>query len=380
MQARESPVDISNGSPRAFSQKCMRGNWQFAHRVLITTLVVFSVSLVLVFIWYAADFLILLFLAFLISIPLRHTADWLGQAVGLPHGISLAIVIFILAGFVGFVGWLIAARIADQAHQLDDAVRDALQMLRDRLQGYEWFRQANVELPGLEDVLRGRTGLLSRLTGIASTAVNVVIDTLLVVIVGIYFASQPDLYANGIKRLLPFSYRKRADEVGATIEQTLQRWLVGRLALMVLNGGLTAITLSILGVPFAVSLGIVAGLLNFIPNFGRFIAAVPAVLIAFVRSPQLAAYTAAIYIIIQMVDGYVLTPLVDRKSVELPPAITISAQVVLGVFFGFVGLLVASPIAASVVILVKMLYIEDLLGYPIMSESAAPNPEARRSA
>jgi len=358
----------------------MLGNWQFAHRVLITTLVVFSVSLVLVFIWYAADFLILLFLAFLISIPLRHAADWLGQAVGLPHGISLAIVIFILVGFVGFVGWLIAARIADQAHQLDDAVRDALQMLRDRLQGYEWFRQANVELPGLEDVLRGRTGLLSRLTGIASTAVNVVIDTLLVVIVGIYFASQPDLYANGIKRLLPFSYRKRADEVGATIEQTLQRWLVGRLALMVLNGGLTAITLSIVGVPFAVSLGIVAGLLNFIPNFGPFIAAVPAVLIAFVRSPQLAAYTAAIYIIIQMVDGYVLTPLVDRKSVELPPAITISAQVVLGVFFGFVGLLVASPIAASVIILVKMLYIENLLGDPIMSESAAPNPEARRSA
>jgi predicted PurR-regulated permease PerM len=116
---------------------------------------------------------------------------------------------------------------------------------------------------------------------------------------------------------------------------------------------------------------------NFIPNVGPFIAAVPAVLLALVQSPQTAAYAVIVFVVVQTVDAYILTPLVDRKSVELPPVLTIAAQLLLGIMFGFVGLLLASPLAAAAMILVKMLYVEDVLGDRIMGESR-PKTEDRR--
>ena len=154
------------------------------------------------------------------------------------------------------------------------------------------------------------------------------------------------------------------------IDEALRRWLVGRFALMVINGALTAIGLKLLGIPLALTLGVLAGLLNFVPNFGPWIAAIPAVLIAFLQGPQQALYVAVLYLVLQSVDGYLLTPLVDRKSVELPPVLTITAQVVLGLAFGFIGILLASPLTAVTLILIKMLYIEDLLGDRMM-----PTPE-----
>ena len=153
------------------------------------------------------------------------------------------------------------------------------------------------------------------------------------------------------------------------LDDALGRWLLGRFALMLINGALTALALWLLGVPLAVALGVIAGVLNFIPNFGPFIAAVPAVLIAFIESPQLALYTALVYVVVQMLDGYVFTPIVDRKSVDLPPVVTIAMQLLLGLLLGFMGLLVASPLAAVIMITVKMLYVEDVLGDPVMSES-----------
>ena len=142
----------------------------------------------------------------------------------------------------------------------------------------------------------------------------------------------------------------------------LWHWLGGRFGLMILNGGLTALGLWLLGVPLAPTLGLIAGLLNFVPNFGPWIAAVPAVLIAFLQSPQQALYVALLYLILQSIDAYLLTPLVDRKSVELPPVLTITAQVLLGLAFGFIGLLLASPLTAAAMILVQKLYVEDVIG------------------
>jgi predicted PurR-regulated permease PerM len=209
------------------------------------------------------------------------------------------------------------------------------------------------------------TAPLSRLTGIASSTLGGLINATIAVIVGIYLASQPELYSSGLKHLLPFRARRRAGEVLRALDQALGRWLMGRLLLMVINGTVTSVALWALGVPLALTLGVLAGVLNFIPNFGPFIAAIPAVLLAWTVDLRHALYTVAVYILVQMVDGYVLTPVVDRRSVELPPVITLSAQLLLGVLFGFVGLLVASPLTACVMILVRMLYVEDVLGDPI---------------
>lgn len=365
----ETDTSSESIAPRPSSRKQTAERFAFARRVLLATCVVVSVLLVLALVWYAANLLMLVFAGLLVSILLRRLRGLVRRATGLGEGVSLAVVAFLLFATILAIGWLVADRMALQAAEFTEQLRTALPAARDRLEGYEWAQQAIDRLPGLSQVFFGRGGVLSRLPDVASTTLGLVVNVVLVIVVGIYLASQPGLYAAGIKHLLPFGARQRAGEVLSAIDEALGRWLLGRFGLMVINGGFTAGALWLLGVPLAVTLGLIAGVLNFIPNFGPFIAAVPAVLIAFVQSPQTALYTVIVYVAVQMVDAYVLTPLVDRRSVELPPVLTIAAQVLLGVMFGFVGLLLASPLTAAVMIMVKMLYVEDVLGDAVMDES-----------
>ena len=164
------------------------------------------------------------------------------------------------------------------------------------------------------------------------------------------------------------------------LTKLLRRWLVGRFALMVINGALTAIGLKLLGIPLALTLGVLAGLLNFVPNFGRLDRSDTSSADCFSTRTNKALYVAVLYLVLQSVDGYLLTPLVNRKSVELPPVLTITAQVVLGLAFGFIGILLASPLTAVTLILIKMLYIEDLLGdrmMPTLEEVTNHEPGGR---
>ena len=345
-------------------------SFAFAHRVLIATCIVAAVALVLLFVWYTADLLILIFAGLLVSILLRGFSRFLARKTGVGHGLSLALVsltlLALIAGSVLLVGGSLGSQIGALQQQLPRAVESVSRFVEQ----YDWARSAIENLPSLSEWFAGRRGtIVWRVTGLASTMLGMVLSVVVVVIIGLYLASQPELYSGGIKRLLPWHYRDRAGEVLGVIDEALWRWLIGRFGLMLVNGGLTAVGLWFLGVQLFLVLGLLAGLLNFIPNFGPLIAAIPAVLIAFLQSPQQALYVVLLYVVLQMIDGYVLTPLVDRRSVELPPVLTISAQVLLGLLFGFVGLLLASPLTATVMLLVKMLYVEDVLGDPVMRES-----------
>ncbi|MDQ3802695.1 MAG: AI-2E family transporter [Acidobacteriota bacterium] len=350
----------------------------FARRVLIATLVVASVVLVLYFVWYAADLLMLVFAGVLVSILLRGFTRFLAQKTGMGRGISLGIVSLALVALIVVVVWLVTGRIGAQMSELRRQLPVAVENVMRYVGQYEWARSAIDGLPDLNDWLAARSPtIISRLTGLASTTLGTVVNVVIVIIIGLYLASQPDLYSRGIKHLLPFRYRERAGEVLGEIDESLHRWLIGRFALMTLNGALTALGLWLLGVPLAITLGLLMGLLNFVPNFGPWIAAVPALLIAFLQSPQQALYVGLLYLVIQVLDAYVLTPLVDRKSVELPPVLTITAQVLLGLVFGFIGLLLASPLTAAVMILVKMLYVEDVIGDRVMNEGGEAEGEER---
>lgn len=344
-----------------------RATLAFAQRVLVATCVVVSVLAVLIFTWYAADLFMLVFAAVLVSILLRTFTEFVTRKTGMGHGVALALVSLGLVLFIPLIAWLVTGRIGTQVAELRLQLPQAVQYVRGYLGQYEWVRNALDSLPTFNDWLARRGGtVVSQLTGLASSTAGVVVNILIVGILGIYLASQPSLYSRGLKHLLPLSYRERAGEVLGVIDESLRRWLVGRFALMLINGALTAIGLKLLGIPLALTLGLLAGLLNFVPNFGPWIAAIPAVLIAFLQGPQQALYVAVLYLVLQSVDGYLLTPLVDRRSVELPPVLTITAQVILGLAFGFIGILLASPLTAVALILIKMLYIEDLLGDRVM--------------
>src|SRR5262245_9811720 len=358
------------GNPELNTSHEAEANLESTRRVFVATCVVASVALVLYFVWYAADLLMLVFAGVLVSILLRGFSRILMQKTGMGRGLSLALISLAFIALIIAGVWSIPGSIGRQMSQLWQQLPLAIENVKEYVKQYEWARETIENLPKLTDYLAGRSGaIVSHLTGLASTTLGLFINFLIAVVIGLYLASQPDLYSGGIKHLFPFRYRERAGEILGTIDEALWRWIGGRFVLMLLNGGLTTAGLWLLGVPLAVSLGLLAGLLNFVPNFGPWIAAIPAVLIGFLQGPQQALNVALLYLVLQTIDGYVLTPLIDRRSVELPPVLTITAQVLLGLAFGFIGLLLASPLAAVVMILVKMVYVEDVLGDHVMDDN-----------
>ena len=195
-----------------------------------------------------------------------------------------------------------------------------------------------------------------------SSTINLIASFFIVLFIAIYLSFEPEIYLNGFVKLFPIDRRKRICEVLLEVGQALKWWLLGRIASMAIVGVLTVIGLLILSVPMAFSLGFIAGLLTFIPNIGPILAAVPAVLIGFTISPQTAFYVILLYVIVQAIENYLITPFIQQKTVHLPPALALAIQVIAGVLFGFLGLTLSAPLAAGAMVALNRLYIQDVLG------------------
>jgi predicted PurR-regulated permease PerM len=163
-------------------------------------------------------------------------------------------------------------------------------------------------------------------------------------------------------RLIPPSRRLRAGAILHEIASTIWYWMLGRLFSMTLLGVLTALGLWLIGVPLPVALGFLAGIMTFVPYLGSIASAIPSVLIAASTDLHLAIYVIVLYFGVHLTEGYILVPLIQRRVVHLPPALILSAQVILGVLAGFLGLLLATPLAAAALVIIRMVYVEDVLG------------------
>jgi len=342
------------------------GNYRdFTNRVLVVVGIAASVAVLAFLLWYVVSGLLLIFASILLAIFLRSLSDRVSAHTPLSEGGSLAVVILFLVGLLGLAVWLFAPRVAAQADQLIQRLPRAVERLEKLVERYTWVEQVLTQTPKAAEWISGRPHVLAKATGAVSVTLNALVDVVIVLLVGFYLAANPDLYVNGLVRLLPSEKRGRAREILNVIEHTLQRWLLGRFLLMTMNGGLTALGLWLLGVPLALTLGLLSGLLNFIPNLGPILAAIPAVLIALVESPTLALYVGLFYLIYQTVDGYLLTPLVQEHTISMPPALIISAQVSMGALLGGPGIALATPLTAALFVLVEMVYIEEILGEPV---------------
>jgi predicted PurR-regulated permease PerM len=190
----------------------------------------------------------------------------------------------------------------------------------------------------------------------------VLLNFVMVAFIGLYLAIDPGIYRRGLLSLVPLDRRARAAEILAAVGEALRGWLLGQVFAMLVVGVLATIGLWLLGIPLALALGLLAALLGFIPYLGPLAAAVPAVLLALLAGPQQALQVALLYVGIQLLEGYFLTPLVQQRAVHLPPALTISAMVVMGGLLGGLGLALAVPLTAAAIVLVQKLYVEDVLG------------------
>jgi predicted PurR-regulated permease PerM len=300
-----------------------------------------------------------IFSGVLVGVFLSGLTHWVSRLTRLGRGWSLAIVVLLLLALATALGFLIAPTIGQQVAQLQRDFPASLRALYERVQQYAWVQQA-LEAVNADKVHEQLPGMVNRATRFLGSALGALGAFIVVSFIGLYFAADPRTYVEGVVSLAPPRYRERARQVFCELGHTLWRWLSGRLALMALNGTITSIGLSLLGVPLALTLGIIAGLLNFIPNFGPILAAVPALLLALMQSPTLALYVLIFYAAYQALDGYVFEPLVEKHSVRLPPAMTVIAQVVLGLLFGSLGVLLAVPLVAVCLVTYKMVYLESV--------------------
>lgn len=191
-----------------------------------------------------------------------------------------------------------------------------------------------------------------------SQTIAVVAGLMLIIFMSIYIAADPGLYHRGLVHMFPYRARKRAGEVLSAIATVLRRWLVTQLIAMAAIGTVTTIALLILNVKAAFALGLIAGLLEFIPTVGPVLSAVPAIAMAFLDSPEKALIVTGVYIGIQFLENHLLIPLLMKGGVDVPPILTILSQALFTLLFGFLGLMVAVPLMAATIVVVKMLYVE----------------------
>ncbi|MGE3707077.1 MAG: AI-2E family transporter, partial [Vicinamibacterales bacterium] len=165
-------------------------------------------------------------------------------------------------------------------------------------------------------------------------------------------------YRGGVRRQLPPAAHPGFDEVSRELGRVLRWWLVGKLLSMSIVGVMTTVGLWLLGVPLALVFGLLAAALTFVPNIGPVLSVVPPALLALVDEPRVAAYVLGLYLGIQTVESYAITPIIQRRTVSLPPALTITAQVALGLLVGALGVAVATPLTAAAMTVVRVLYLE----------------------
>jgi predicted PurR-regulated permease PerM len=206
-----------------------------------------------------------------------------------------------------------------------------------------------------------RSSLAGQIPGVASSVLGVGGTLIVVSATGLFLAASPETYVKGGLRLLPRAWRQRGREVAEELGKTLQLWFLGQLLDMLLVTALLAAGLLLLGVPLAPTLALFAGLLNFVPYVGALVGAVPAIVLAFAQSPMLAVWVAMLFGGVQLIEGNVIAPLIQRRTVSLPPALTILSQTVLGTLFGAIGLVLATPLTAAGLVAVRMIYVESVL-------------------
>jgi predicted PurR-regulated permease PerM len=334
------------------------------HKAAVTIAVVLFALLFVAALYYVFDVIMLVFAAVLLAIFLRGLAELLSYYVKVSDGwLVLLVSLILLALVAGFIA-LLSPSVAEQVGLLRDKIPASVQKVSDYLNQYGWGRTLLENLPSYQSVVDNinATGLMTRVGGFFTSTIGVLGNIAIVLLLAIYFASEPKLYLVGFVKLFPRERRDRVKEVIHGVYQTLRWWLIGKAGSMLFIGLLTWIGLWILGVPLALTLGLLAGLLSFIPNFGPIISAVPAILLAFIDSPITALYVLGLFVLVQLIESNIVTPFIERETVELPPALTITFQLALGVLVGGLGLVLATPLLAAIVVAVQMLYIEDVLG------------------
>lgn len=340
-----------------------------AHAGAVVALVV-----ALVVTWYTRDVLLLAFAGVLLAVCFRTIARWLHGRTGIPTSVALAAVVLLLLGGTVAVFWVRGAAIARELDALREGLPQAAAAVEARLQRSEVGRRVIAALPTFEQLLPDARSAISRASRVVSRTFSALTTFAIVLFLGVAFAATPRPYVEGVLALVPARSAPRVRAVLHRMEATLWWWMVGRVLSMLVVAISTAVGLWLLDIPLPFTLAFIAGVLTFIPNIGPLLAALPAVLLGLAQSGRMALYVVLLYAGVQAIETYVISPVVNRKTVALPPALTAIAQLLLVMVAGIMGAALAAPLAAVLVVIVTMLYVHDVLGRRDIGAASSESP------
>jgi predicted PurR-regulated permease PerM len=363
---------------------------------LLTIIVFLTATFVL-----ACEIILILFLGVLFGVFLTKLAGWISERASPGYQGSLAIVVITLlltiSGGTTCFFVQINQQVEDASGKIDQGMNELRSLIRkypalkttiattpfvsqalsikrgeeaksaggprresaDREEKEGSSDQAARQLDSIPEPVRRAVGTVGQMF---KTTFGLAVNSLLIFFVGLFLAITPNTYRDGVVRLVPTAKRPRVTQVLDSTGDALWRWLIGRFGSMLATGVGAFLLLLVLGVPMAGTLGILTGLLTFVPNIGAAVALFLSILFALPQGPGTVAAVVGGYIALQLVESYVVTPLIQQKAVSLPPALLISFQAIMGVLFGFIGTAVASPLLAAGKTVVEMLYVNDYLG------------------
>jgi predicted PurR-regulated permease PerM len=288
--------------------------------------------------------LLIIFGGLVFASMLDGGARLLGRILPIPRTLRIVIVILLVIAFFGGIFYMTGVQISAQAEQL----RHTLEVQANKVAA--WVSELGL-MPGRSDLtglVQQALGSVGRLTSAVGSAIGAVSSLLMIVIIGLFVALEPRIYERGLQWLVPSDARDQFALTIGRMATTMRRLLAGRLLGMLVEGVLIWFFLMIAGVPMALLLGIITGVLAFIPNIGAFVSGVMMVTVGFSAGQDTGIWAIIIYFGVQNFDGYVVIPMVARRTVDMPPALTLSSQILASTLFGVLGLALADPIVAMI--------------------------------
>lgn len=316
-------------------------------------LIVFALVILGFFLWKIGPALVLAFAGMVLAAAVCAGADPLIRRFGIHRTAAVAIVFFTGLAIIVGGSYLFGREITQQTDALWTALTDASEKIRERMKDWTVGSWILDYATGGEDP-EAMTKTLKGTVGIAGA----VADTVLIVFLALYFSVDPQGYKRGFLHLVPKNWRDRTDRALMAAGAALKKWLTGQAIAMLAVGVLTSLGLWLVGVPLAIPLGILSGLLDFVPFIGPLVAAVPGLLVAFTQGEDVALYALLVYLGVQFVEGNIILPLAQKWAVSLPPVISLLGIVAFGLVFGPMGVLFAMPLTVVLVVLVQKLYVE----------------------
>ena len=340
-------------TPRIESPRTERS---FDRRIFQACVIVLATTAAAYLLWRLVDLLLLLFACALTALILVTITNLIRRRFAMPYGVALTLTVvgiaLILGGAFWFFGATMTAQFSELIQRLPAAWAAVQQRLAQSTVGATLLTRAHEFAPSSANIVALLTTTISIGGGILSGLAVVIVG-------GLYLAAQPGLYGGGLVRLVPRRGQAQTIETFDAVAASLRGWLKGQAYGMVFVGIGTAIGLAIVGVPAALAIGLVAGLAEFVPYLGTFVAVIPATILGFSQGTDTGLWTLAVLIGVQQIQGNLVMPLLQKKMVDLPPALTIFSLIAAGILFGPVGVLLATPLTVVVLVLVRRLYLGD---------------------